>query len=209
MYTTKSFNPKALKAEQFTSIGDPYVKKAQPLARHTKKQFQTIPPKGGQTEGYFSKINYKPEPYVDSNLYIKKQPLDSRKNGFGSKDCSKRDEFTLHIRTEQYRELLKGETKKMKSPGETMRFTQDMNKTQPSRPESKLFDIGRSVVTDFCPKCSRETWHCPHKTQQVEKKLGGASLTSQEFGYDCGEVAKPGFGRKSETKSFYDRSHLS
>lgn len=33
--------------------------------------------------------------------------LDSRKLGFGTHDAANRDEFTSHIRTEQYRELLK------------------------------------------------------------------------------------------------------
>ena len=40
-------------------------------------------------------------------VYTKNQPLDSRKLGFGSHNAKNRDEFTLHIRTEQYRELLK------------------------------------------------------------------------------------------------------
>ncbi len=35
--------------------------------------------------------------------YLKTQPLESRKNAFGSHNCSNRDEFMRHIRTEQYR----------------------------------------------------------------------------------------------------------
>lgn len=43
--------------------------------------------------------------------YLKTAPLDSRKLGFGSHMCANRDEFTLHVRTEQYREQLKTELK--------------------------------------------------------------------------------------------------
>lgn len=46
-------------------------------------------------------------PFAPATVYTKNQPLDSRKLGFGSHNAKNRDEFTLHIRTEQYRELLK------------------------------------------------------------------------------------------------------
>ena len=51
----------------------------------------------------FAKVTYASEPYVDMERYTVTQPLENRKNGFGSKDASKRGEFTSHIRTEQYR----------------------------------------------------------------------------------------------------------
>ena len=47
-------------------------------------------------------------------MYTKNQPLDTRKLGFGSHNAKNRDEFTLHIRTEQYRELLKAEKKALR-----------------------------------------------------------------------------------------------
>lgn len=50
-----------------------------------------------------------------SAVYTTTQPLDSRKLGFGSHNAKNRDEFTLHIRTEQYRELLKSEKKALRN----------------------------------------------------------------------------------------------
>ena len=43
--------------------------------------------------------------------YLRTQPLDSRKTGFGSHDCKRRDQFTKYIETERYREQLKAEYK--------------------------------------------------------------------------------------------------
>jgi hypothetical protein len=51
----------------------------------------------------FAKVTYASEPYSEMERYTKTQPLDSRKKGFGSKDASRRGEFTSYIRTEQYR----------------------------------------------------------------------------------------------------------
>lgn len=44
-------------------------------------------------------------PYVDRNMYIESQP--ERYKGFLSSDFSKTDEFSLDIRTEQYRDQLR------------------------------------------------------------------------------------------------------
>jgi hypothetical protein len=45
--------------------------------------------------------------------YLKKQPPESRKSGFGSRDATKFDEFSQTIRTQQYRDTLKKEQKIM------------------------------------------------------------------------------------------------
>ena len=60
-------------------------------------------------DGMFKRMEYKGETYVDQYGYRKEQPIESRKMGFGSHDASKRSEFTLTRRTEQYREQLKAE----------------------------------------------------------------------------------------------------
>jgi hypothetical protein len=44
-------------------------------------------------------------PYIDRNMYIESQP--ERYKGFLSSDFSKTDEFSLDIRTEQYRDQLR------------------------------------------------------------------------------------------------------
>ena len=101
-YATKHFLT-CPKADGYITIGDPYTKKAKvPDSRIRGKQFVN--------NAHFTA--YKPQkyqgtPYNDTLGYLKAQPLDSRKNGFGSKDAHKRDEFLSALRTEQYRETLK------------------------------------------------------------------------------------------------------
>lgn len=53
--------------------------------------------------GMFARVTYASEPYMEMEKWLKTQPLDTRKKGFGTKDASKRGEFTSFIRTEQYR----------------------------------------------------------------------------------------------------------
>ena len=65
--------------------------------------------------GTFSKYEYKNNPYQATVPYLKRQPLNTRKLGFGSRNATVRDEFTSYIRTQQYREQLK-----VRIAGETM-----------------------------------------------------------------------------------------
>ena len=44
--------------------------------------------------------------YVDRTMYLKTQPPADRKKGFGSSDARRRDEFTLDIETEKWRERI-------------------------------------------------------------------------------------------------------
>lgn len=87
------------------------MKKKVPNPRYQKKQFQTQPPKKGQTAGYFKSdtFTYSSSEYQDSVNYRKEQPRNKRKKGFGSNDARRRDEFTLDVRARQWREKLKGE----------------------------------------------------------------------------------------------------
>jgi len=107
MYSTRRVNPRT--AEGFLSIGDAYEKPSHTSARFRGRQFQTIPPKTGQLEGYFGEFKYSTDNYQDTNGYRVIQPRDRRRLGFGSLDAHKRDEFTLHVRAQQWKELLKGE----------------------------------------------------------------------------------------------------
>ena len=47
--------------------------------------------------------------YVDRTSYLKTQPLEGRKKGFGSSDAKKRDEFSNDMETSKWRERIKGE----------------------------------------------------------------------------------------------------
>lgn len=44
--------------------------------------------------------------YIDRTRYLQTQPPDQRKKGFGSNDAHRRDEFTLDIETEKWRERI-------------------------------------------------------------------------------------------------------
>lgn len=107
MYQTRRFNPKT--CESYLTVGDPFEKPKPNESRHKSKQFQTNPPKQGQTAGYFTSHTYAADNFSDTNGYRMTQPRADRKLGFGSLDASRRDEFTLDVRAQQYKELLKGE----------------------------------------------------------------------------------------------------
>ena len=109
MYSTKVFNAKV--AESYLNIGDPYDKQHQVDGRRKGKQFLTVPPKTGQLHGYFTPLAYTADMYQDSNGYRISQPRANRKLGFGSFDAHRRDEFTLAVRAQQYREHLDHEKK--------------------------------------------------------------------------------------------------
>ena len=47
--------------------------------------------------------------YIDRTQYLKLQPPADRKKGFYSSDAMRRDEFTLDIETEKYRERISTE----------------------------------------------------------------------------------------------------
>merc|ERR1712054_639436 len=51
------------------------------------------------------------EKYIDRTTYQKSQPLESRKKGFHSSDARRRDEFTQHFPSEQWRERLRTENR--------------------------------------------------------------------------------------------------
>lgn len=121
------------------------VATATKLPRHKGKQFITVPPKStSDGGGYFGKFTYtKGEEYIDRTGYLKKQPLESRKLAFGSHDASNRDEFTSHIRTEQYREQLKAEHGATK----ISKLEEDDDDDDVGFPETSAQEVGRGLDT--------------------------------------------------------------
>jgi hypothetical protein len=90
--------------------------------------------------------------------------LDKRRNGFGSKDAHRRDEFSNSVRTQQYRESIQKEMQlRGKDPDERLNSLIESQKgTQTMREPMKKtyqFDIGRSLVTDFDPKTTRDSYY--------------------------------------------------
>jgi hypothetical protein len=122
-----------------------------------------IPPNA--ENGNFSKITYVNSNYNEAVLYRLTQPLDKRKKGFGSKDAHRTDEFSSANRTEQYRESMKKEMELMKKNATqqiaALESTGAFNNTYPEsqRKNEHLFDIGRTKVTEFDPKSTRDRYY--------------------------------------------------
>ena len=180
-----------------------------------------------EENGNFSKLKYAGDGYKEVNKYITTQPLDARKNGFGSKDAFKRDEFANSIATSQYRETLRKENywsnvdaDRLKGTmtallaeraqfEETKRQTEALNTGFSYSNRVPQFDIGRTRTTEFNPKSTKDTYYTFDHDR--EKRFGGSS---KPVSYDIGNVAwdvtykPPKHGGKSEVKNFNDKSHL-
>ena len=172
-----------------------------------------------QENGHFAKLTYGGGPYKETNLYISTQPLEKRPRGFGTKDASRRDEFTNSIRTEQYRENIKKEislahlsmrdtvdeererlTRAMSAPAESLNF--------PYRLSVSQYDIGRTQVTEFDPKSTRNRFY-KYATNR-EKVFGVYRPLSADIGDNAWrtEYHPPSHGPKAQIKNFFDKSHL-
>jgi hypothetical protein len=178
--------------------------------------------------GNFSKIVYAAGGYKEMNKYITTQPLESRKNGFGSKDASRRDEFSNNTATEQYRESIRKENEMLNAQKDKMqaRLTQllatraisSANETAQDGPMGSTFnyssqvaqyDIGRTRVTPFDPKSIKDTYYT--FSNDRPKRYGSTSKpVSTDMGSSAWDVhyQPPAFGGKSLVKNFFDRSHL-
>jgi hypothetical protein len=218
-------------APGYITIKDPYHDPAKrmgkPAARFTGKQFLTNPPKDvSDGNGYFNKMRYANEKYVEVVPYTVQQPADKRKLGFGSHDAAKRGEFSTTIRTEQYRQQLKMEllqaqklSKESAVSGDDLHqaATGNQEVTFPSglKPCRHLFDIGRQNITEFDPKSKSDTFYnalmCKSR-KRPDRRDGMAMVSSNAIGNGIRELdhatVKPKHGHVRATKAFYDRSHI-
>lgn len=177
--------------------------------------------------GNFSKIRYESGSYKEVNLYIETQPLDSRKQGFGSRDANRRDEFSNSVRTEQYRETLLKElkVKEKNAPNylaEIERLKQERASTAPlsmtrtrGHPLNETYndfvpqyDIGRKRVTPFDPKAIKDTYY--KFDTNYDKRMGSCRTSSSTIGECAWDLTykPPSHGGRSEVKNFFDKSHL-
>jgi len=235
MYSSRRFHSKG--TDSYLSIGDPYDKPHGVETRFKSRQFQTCPPKEGQLDGYFEKFKYYSDVYQDTNLYRLTQPRQGRRLGFGSFDAARRDEFTLDLRAQQYKDLLEKEKtfhkkylkdrmdrdsqlKSASAPGDTLPSIDEKGALaaagasffQTQVPVS-LYDIGKEGVgtTPICNKCPRETFYCRHRVgngSQTLRRVAHHKTSNDQYG-QRDAVNKPMFGRKSHIKDFYDANHLS
>merc|ERR1712100_450956 len=191
----------------YTSLGDPYAKKGNVLPRYKKKQFLTEPSKKGRTKdtlfGRAFPFLADGEKYNDKNSYLKTQPRETRKKGFGSSDAFKADEFSNTLRTNQYRwqlgrELainkmhLAANKKREAERAQTapagasrkVEMAQELGKIDPNLSTPNfLFDIGKGAyVTPFDQKLSRENWYQANRDKDGPRKMGDWVPSSYEIG---------------------------
>lgn len=234
MYTSKQVCFK--NSADFLALNDPFTKPKNIDKRYKGAQFQTRPLLKGQTVGTFNIFEYASDPYQDNSKYIITQPPDSRKEGFGSKDANRRDEFSSDVRARQWREKLKQENIYAQTALRSQSVEPRMSEAQILRKRQReyqqkytlnpgmfqtqvpwnLYDIGKGPegsagTTPICNKCPREKFYCPHRIGRGEVTLrrpGTAPTSAKAYGDFVTSAEKPKFGVISEHKSFYDSSHL-
>ena len=167
----------------------------------------------------FAKPTYAAGGFQESIKYITTQPLDSRKNGFGTKDAKRRDEFSNAVRTEQSRSTIKKENEVMQKGSaklqdtlhkllEERSKTATFTSTSPYTESVPQYDIGRTRVTPFDPKSLKDTFYKFDGSR--DKRFGDSRPASVDVGDGAAnfEYKPPAFGGRSETKYFFDKSHL-
>jgi hypothetical protein len=196
--------------------------------RQGKKGEKNVPVKTAMVahnadgNGNFVKLTYMPSGYLEATRYLATQPLASRKKGFGSKDAFKTDEFSNAIRTSQYREGIIKEAQRAKENGSLERTKQMLEAYEAEeianpKPAWKgkdysasiaQFDIGRSRVTEFDAKSSKDTFY--KFDEHNGKRYGMYKPVSVEVGANAWthKYAPPANGGKSEVQKFFDKSHL-
>jgi hypothetical protein len=168
----------------------------------------------------FSKLTYQGGGYTETIKYKALADEERKGFGFGSKNASRRDEFSNSIRTEQYRETLHKEHQLMRKSGASEKITQLLAERAASEMptmtsdeftyggEIARYDIGRTRVTDFNPKSTKDAYY------KFDTTRGRRTGTHKPVSYEVGDAAwdihykPPQYGGRSEVKNFFDRSHL-
>lgn len=235
IYTPNVYHKDNHKDLGYCTVGEKYIDPSKMFAvnpRYRGKQFATRPLLNKSAgKGYFDAKSAKGEmtsgahgymkgdTYTDKSGYLKTQPLDSRKLGFGSHDAAKRDEFMDFIRTEQYRQQLKTEKGFMdKASAGKQLLTAGIATPERSFPAGRtevkhLYDIGRGLETEFDPKSSRDCFYnnlmCKSRTRP-DRRTGGQWTSGSDVGMNVNDVTveHPAHGHTHATKQFYDKSHL-
>ena len=167
---------------------------------------------------------------METNKYKPVAGEDRKGFGFGSKEASKRDEFSNTIRTEQYRATMRKEALiTARANGNNLELLDTLNeKLESTMPNQTMgpntmvhsagfsysqqvprYDIGRTRETPFDPRAKKDAFYKFDGTQ--EKRLGTHRPVSMEVGDSAWALTykPPSHGGKSEVKNFFDKSHLS
>lgn len=233
--TTERAHCGVFSTTSYVSIGDQYGKKANKDDRERGVQFAAEFPKSGIAGGrpnnsLFDREHkwlYGGEKYIDRTMYIKTQPPDQRKKGFNSSDARRRDEFTLDIEVNKWRERI----------GLEMEFAQRFAKHQHDAmtPEEQaeadklsepppprwthgpkhLFDLGKEATGGTTPyemKDARDTWYSKHRMAQLndgQHFTGDYHLSSTAHGDNLKNYTawtKPEFARQPVIRDNFFRS---
>lgn len=231
MYSTRLVHKNSVDGNAYITIGDPFKERNENPFRESKKSdktpFRTKMKPVNEENGFFSKTTYKAGGFQEGIKYKDTQPLDQRKKGFGTKDAHKRDEFSNTMSTEQYRETLKKEAflaatrsgnvqEELEALLASRTHTSPVFNTTAASDSSDfsydshvpLFDIGRSRITPFDARSIKDTFYKFNGNR--DKRFGSYRPSSCDVGLSAWDTVyrPPSHGGKSETKNFFDKSHL-
>ena len=236
MYTTKSIhkNINTNYPQVYNTVGDPYKSNLDELpGRWKQKQFVTQRYPKNSHNGFFVKLEYDSAPYTElAEPYLKTQPLETRKLGFGSKDAFKSSEFTSTKATERYRDMVRQESKfkdRYRDKTKEKELSEQLGRVPREPPRDKqgnklkeikfLYDIGRTNVTPFDPNSSRDSFYKIPKHAPVDPTLKGkdpirrlgshrpVSTTYGEMAWNH-KYEAPQYGQPHCVNKFFDKGHL-
>jgi len=208
----------------FNHVGDVYTGNNLVLdERFKNKQFAV-----GTVNKYFSKFNslntvpgsadkYASDPYLKPTKFAPFKPNGKGSSGFGSKDASKREEFSNTEAVRVYREKLKSEQKyasifaKMnmeKNGGDALDELVDektSNATQTQRRQKTVYESVFENDDDM-----KQLSFMKPKKHHAPMNSGGLKTSASLVGMYSREANLDGLrhGRKNKTKDFFDAGHL-
>jgi len=234
--TTERSHLGVFSTTSYITINDQYGKKADQDPRLKGKQFTADFPKGGiagarPSNSLFDREHkwlYGGEKYIDRTMYLKTQPPADRKKGFYSSDASRRDEFTLDIETQKWRERISTEmmfaerfAKRREEEltdeerAEFERLAAKLGEKRWTHGPDFLFDLGKEATGGTTPyemKDARDTWYSKHRVKTLDggqRNTGGVALSSHAVGDNLkgyNEWTKPEFARQPIIRDSFFRS---
>eukprot|EP00924_Labyrinthula_sp_SR-Ha-C_P012456 maker-scaffold_10-snap-gene-7.0-mRNA-1 protein AED:0.02 eAED:0.02 QI:0/0/0/1/1/1/2/0/225 len=192
--------------------GDPYHKprsNSKVDDRFRGKQFE-LPKKNSAFSVFPFTVKGKSDPYNEKISYLKME----RRNGFGSTDPAKRDEFSHTVAIKKHKEAIKNELKASKfhlANKEKQQAAkklaerlekQDLAKREKLSEETSVFEYDQ--IFDVTPDEIGQ----PKKGKSLN--LGIFRTTTSDYGYDCDKHLKKFCknARIRATDEFFNNSHL-
>jgi len=233
--TTERAHLGVFSTSSYVSIGDQYNKKQPKDDREGGKQFECVFPKEGMAgarpnNSLFEREHkwlFGGEKYIDRTQYRTTQPPDTRKKGFLSSDAKRRDEFTLDIEVQKWRERISIEMefaeRFAKFASENMSEEEKAAAARLSGPPAErwthgpkyLFDLGKEATGGTTPyemKDARDTWYSKQRVATLNDGApykGSYLLSSANVGDNLNGFSswtKPEFARQPIIRDNFFRS---